>query len=76
MTTLFPSHWPVLPMRHLRALIAAALRDTAVCLGRLFAAPTSTWEGSPPSLGETVTRGAICSTTPATCSPRSRRSCL
>ena len=43
-------------MRHLRALIAAALRDTAVSLGRLFAAPSSTWEGSPPSLGETVTR--------------------
>src|SRR5271157_6487078 len=43
-------------MRHLRALIAAALRDTAVSLGRLFAAPSSTWDGSPPSLGETVTR--------------------
>ena len=43
-------------MRRLRALIAAALRDTAVSLGRLFAAPSSTWEGSPPSLGETVTR--------------------
>ena len=43
-------------MRHLRALIAAALRDTAVSLGRLFAAPSSTWDGSPPSLDETVTR--------------------
>src|SRR5271157_2225205 len=43
-------------MRHLRALIAAALRDTAVSLGRLFTAPSSTWDGSPPSLGETVTR--------------------
>ena len=43
-------------MRHLRALIAAALRDTAVSLGQLFAVPSSTWDGSPPSLGETVTR--------------------
>ena len=43
-------------MRHLRALIAAALRDTAVSLGRLFDGPRSGWEGSPPSLGETVTR--------------------
>ena len=56
MTSLFSSHWPVLPMRHLRTLIAAALRDTAVSLGQLFAAPSSTWDGSPPSLGETVTR--------------------
>ena len=37
-------------MCHLRTLIAAALRDTAVSLGRLFAASSSTWEGSPPSL--------------------------
>jgi len=48
--------WPVLPMRQLRALIAAALRDTAVSLGQLFVGPRSTWEGSPPSLGETVSR--------------------
>ena len=48
--------WPVLPMRHLRASIAAALRDTAVSLGQLFGAPRSTWKGAPPSLGETVTR--------------------
>lgn len=48
--------WPVLPMRRLRASIAAALRDTAVSLGRLFDGPRSGWEGSPPSLGETVTR--------------------
>jgi len=49
--------WPVLPIRHLRALIAAALRDTALSLGKLFAGPPrSAWEGSPPSLGETVTR--------------------
>ena len=43
-------------MRHLRTLIAAALRETAVSLGQLFAASSSTWDGSPPSLGETVTR--------------------
>src|SRR5271157_798946 len=49
--------WPVLPMRRLRASIAAALRDTAVSLGRLFDGPRSGWEGSPTSLGETVTRG-------------------
>jgi uncharacterized membrane protein YccC len=49
--------WPVLPMRNLRALIATALRDTARSLGHLFAGPPrSRWEGSPPSLGETVTR--------------------
>ena len=43
-------------MRRLRASIAAALRDTAASLGRLFAGPRSGWEGPPPSLGETVTR--------------------
>jgi hypothetical protein len=49
--------WPVLPMRRLRASIAAALQDTAASLGRLFSGtPRSAWEGSPPSLGETVTR--------------------
>jgi hypothetical protein len=48
--------WPVLPMRQLRASIAAALRDTATSLGRLFGAPRSTWEGAPPSLGDTVRR--------------------
>jgi uncharacterized membrane protein YccC len=48
--------WPVLPMRQLRASIAAALRDTAMRLGQLFGAPRSTWEGPPPSLGETVLR--------------------
>ena len=48
--------WPVLPMRRLRTSIAAALQDTAVSLGRLFDGPRSGWEGSPPSLGETVTR--------------------
>jgi len=48
--------WPVLPMRQLRASIAAALRDTAVSLGHLFAGPRSTWEGSPASLDDVVTR--------------------
>jgi hypothetical protein len=48
--------WPVLPMRQLRASIAAALRATAVSLGQLFAGPRAAWEGPPPSLGETVTR--------------------
>ena len=48
--------WPVLPMRQLRASIAAALRDTAVSLGQLFGGPRSTWEGAPLSLGATLTR--------------------
>jgi hypothetical protein len=48
--------WPVLPMRQLRASIAAALRATAVSLAQLFGAPCPNWEGAPPSLGETVTR--------------------
>jgi hypothetical protein len=48
--------WPVLPMRHLRASIAAALRATAVSLAQLFGASRPTWEGAPPSLSETVTR--------------------
>jgi hypothetical protein len=48
--------WPVLPMRHLRASIAAALRDTAVSLGELFGAPRATWAGAPPSLDDTVRR--------------------
>jgi hypothetical protein len=48
--------WPVWPMRQLRAAIAAALRDTAVSLGQLFGAPRSSWEGAPPSLGDTVRR--------------------
>src|SRR5258708_21444477 len=46
--------WPVLPMRQLRASIAAALRATAVSPDQLFGGPRSTWEGAPPSLGETV----------------------
>jgi hypothetical protein len=48
--------WPVLPMRQLRASIAAALRDTAASLDKLFGGPRVTWEGSPPSLDDTVTR--------------------
>jgi len=48
--------WPVLPMRQLRASIAAALRATAVSLDQLFGAPRGAWEGAPPSLSETVTR--------------------
>jgi hypothetical protein len=48
--------WPVLPMRQLRASIAAALRNTLVSLAELFGASRATWEGAPPSLGETVTR--------------------
>jgi hypothetical protein len=48
--------WPVLPMRQLRGLIAAALRATAKSLAQLFAGSRTTWEGAPPSLGETVTR--------------------
>jgi hypothetical protein len=47
--------WPVLPMRQLRASIAAALRATAVSLTELFAAPRA-WAGTPPGLAETVTR--------------------
>src|SRR5262249_41697692 len=48
--------WPVLPMRQLRASIAAALRATAVSLTQLFGPARPAWEGSPPSLEETVTR--------------------
>jgi hypothetical protein len=48
--------WPVLPMRQLRASIAAALRATAASLTRLFGPARSAWEGAPPGLGETVTR--------------------
>jgi hypothetical protein len=48
--------WPVLPLRQLRASIAAALRATAASLAGLFAGPRPTWAGSPPALGETVTR--------------------
>jgi hypothetical protein len=48
--------WPVLPMRQLRASIAASLRATAVSLAQLFGAPRAIWEGAPPSLGDTVTR--------------------
>jgi hypothetical protein len=46
--------WPVLPIRRLRASIAGALRDTATRVGQLFSASRSSWEGTPPSLGETV----------------------
>ncbi len=48
--------WPTLPMRHLRASIAAALRATAVSLTQLFGASRSSWEGAPPSLSDTITR--------------------
>ena len=48
--------WPVLPMRQLRASIAAALRATAVSLARLFRGPRPDWAGAPPILDETVTR--------------------
>jgi hypothetical protein len=48
--------WPVLPMRQLRASIAAALRDTAARLGHLFAGSRSTWEGPPRSLDDVVVR--------------------
>jgi len=50
--------WPVLPIRRLRALIANALRDTAMRVGQLFSASRSSWEGAPPSLDETVLRAA------------------
>jgi hypothetical protein len=48
--------WPVLPVRQLRASIAAALRDTAVSLAHLFTSPRSTWEGSPACHDDVVTR--------------------
>ena len=48
--------WPVLPMRQLRAAIAAALRDTAASLDQLFSASRPAWKGSPTSLIETVRR--------------------
>ena len=46
--------WPVLPIRRLRESIATALRQTAVRLRQLFERPDASWEGPPPSLGETV----------------------
>jgi hypothetical protein len=48
--------WPVLPMRRLRALIAAALRDTAVSVDQLFNGDRSTWKGPPPSLHNMATQ--------------------
>jgi hypothetical protein len=48
--------WPTLPMRQLRASIAAALRDTAASLKGLFGLERAAWDGAPPSLAETVTR--------------------
>jgi hypothetical protein len=48
--------WPVLPMRELRASIAAALRATAVSLSQLFGPARAAWEGSPPSLATIVTQ--------------------
>ena len=48
--------WPVLPMRQLRASIAAALRDTAARLAHLFAGSRSTWEGPPRSLDDVAVR--------------------
>jgi hypothetical protein len=48
--------WPVLPIRQLRASIAAALRATAASLTELFGPARPAWEGAPPSLGQTVTR--------------------
>ena len=50
--------WPVLPMRQLRASIAAALRATAASIAQLFRGPRGTWEGAPPSLAETVSRAS------------------
>jgi hypothetical protein len=47
--------WPVLPMRQLRAAIAAALRATATSVVQLFRS-REVWSGAPPSLRETVTR--------------------
>jgi len=46
--------WPVLPMRQLRAQIAAALRDTAKSLEQLFRDPRATWQGAPASLTDTL----------------------
>jgi uncharacterized membrane protein YccC len=48
--------WPVLPMRQLRASIAAALRDTVSSLEQLFGASRALWTGPPMSLIETVRR--------------------
>jgi hypothetical protein len=42
--------WPVLPMQRVRALIAAALRDTAASLSQLLSGDHSAWKGSPASL--------------------------
>ncbi len=48
--------WPVLPMRQLRASIAAVLRATSDSLAQLFGAAGSNWQGAPPTLEQTVTR--------------------
>ena len=48
--------WPVLPMRQLRASIAAALRATAASLAHLFGPGRPAWEGAPPDLGDALTR--------------------
>jgi hypothetical protein len=48
--------WPVLPMRQLRASIAAALRATAESVAKLFGGSRPDWAGSPPSLAETINR--------------------
>jgi len=44
--------WPVWPLKTLRRAIAQSLRDTAESVRGLFAEFT-TWQGPPPSLGET-----------------------
>src|SRR4029077_10217467 len=48
--------WPVLPMRQLRASIAAVLRAKGPSLAGLLSPARFAWEGAPSSLGETVTR--------------------
>ncbi len=50
--------WPVLPMRQLRASVAAALRATAASIAQLFRGPRGAWEGAPPSLAETAARAS------------------
>ncbi len=64
--------WPVLPMRQLRASIAAVLRATSDSLAQLFGAAGSNWQGAPPTLEQTVTRARSARRCPL---PARRRPC-
>ena len=64
---------PVLPMRHLRASIAAALRDTAMSFGQLFGAPRSTGQGRRRAWATRSARARSARRRPLPARPRARR---